>query len=220
MVECLKAGVAFEELPPDHPGRLYSELWSFLAVEKGLIIAHSSQILIPASARKLILDLLHTSHQGRDRTLCRAKQLYLWRAMPLDTKVDPMVRSLAEEKRDKVNLTQKWQYDERARDLEPLGIGVKVRVQDASTHLWDRLGTINGICDGHGGRSYEISSQGRILLRNRRMLKPYHTIEGEDSNSSCSTKLQLSKGFGCDRPKRNCRSPIRYPDLESKRRGM
>ncbi|TRY78907.1 hypothetical protein TCAL_15361 [Tigriopus californicus] len=87
------------------------------------------------------------------RSPCADDETVLPIATPLHTKVDPTVCSLAEEKTDKVNLKQKWQYDERARDFEPLGIGVKVRVQDASTHLWDRLGTAHGIRDGHGGRS-------------------------------------------------------------------
>eukprot|EP00094_Tigriopus_californicus_P014210 TCALIF_13765-PA protein Name:"Protein of unknown function" AED:0.15 eAED:0.17 QI:0/0/0/0.87/0.28/0.25/8/0/966 len=259
MVECLKAGVAVGELPPIILEDYILNYGLFLLLKKA-----SSLLIAPEFLSQLqhaILDLLHTSHQGRDRTLRRARQLYLWRGMskdiqrlgrasvfmssmllirsvtttrnsldstcakydlfeygghcfivicdqysgwpllksygkrspcaddevqtmlgaftmfgfpdkittdatPLHTKVDPTVCSLAEEKTDKVNLKQKWQYDERARDFEPLGIGVKVRVQDASTHLWDRLGTAHGIRDGHGGRSYEISSQGRILLRN------------------------------------------------------
>ena len=365
VIEALKKHLRSTVLPPSHPGRAYRGLWPFMRVQNGLIVVHGSRVLVPQAARKRIIQQLHISHQGRDRTIARAKRLYFWNGManeisqtiatcnkcciykpgqqretlqthPLPKRpfqevsmdlfefggrvfmvtcdrysgwpvldyygkntpnagniIDSLMgtfttfgfpevitsdggrqytsrefedfckkyaiehkvssahhpsgnghaeravqamkelvkkhwenntinlrtlavailewrnmqredglspaqwltghvqkttlpalsnaykrvtedeRCVAEEGRKKEAEKRKQDFDRRSRDLPKMKIGDKVRIQDHQTHLWDRQGVVQGVRDGHAHRSYEVLSRGRILLRNRRMLRPF-----------------------------------------------
>ena len=82
----------------------------------------------------------------------------------------------------------KEHYDKTARELKPLLIGTKVCVQDPSSNLWDRIGTVIGI-GRH--RDYHVKApSGRVMWRNRRFLRQYHEAledyvdEGEDEEKA------------------------------------
>jgi len=78
-------------------------------------------------------------------------------------------------------------YDRSAKPLKPMSIGTRVRIQDTTTKLWDRVGEIVGV-GRH--RDYHIKMpSGRVLWRNRRFIRKYHDgLErendgGEDENN-------------------------------------
>jgi hypothetical protein len=63
-------------------------------------------------------------------------------------------------------------YNLRARDLKPLNIDQTVYIRDHINGQWNRTGKVMEMREN--GRSYIIESNGRQLLRNRRMLKPVY----------------------------------------------
>jgi len=84
-------------------------------------------------------------------------------------------RDMAEEiDSKKAKLTQKAEkyYNRSARDLRPLKIGIKVRIQNMVTKRWDRVGEIVAIGKN---RDYNIKMpSGRIWWRNRKFLRMFH----------------------------------------------
>ena len=61
-------------------------------------------------------------------------------------------------------------YDQHAHPLRPLTMGESVRVQNAGTKLWDRVGIVIGI-GRH--RDYRVkTSSGAVMWRNRRFIRP------------------------------------------------
>ncbi|XP_068213280.1 uncharacterized protein [Palaemon carinicauda] len=64
----------------------------------------------------------------------------------------------------------KTQYDQHAHSLPKLSVGQQVRIQDPTSHRWDKV----GIVMGHGkSRDYQIRlPSGRVWWRNRRFLRP------------------------------------------------
>ena len=67
-------------------------------------------------------------------------------------------------------------YNQHARPLPRLSVGQQVRIQDATSHRWDKVGVIMGI---GRSRDYEIRlPSGRVWWRNRRFLRPvYHVSD-------------------------------------------
>ncbi|XP_068225977.1 uncharacterized protein [Palaemon carinicauda] len=64
----------------------------------------------------------------------------------------------------------KLNYDAHARPLPRLNVGQHVRLQDPTSHRWDKIGIIMG---GTRSREYEIRlPSGGVLRRNRRFLYP------------------------------------------------
>ncbi|XP_064100673.1 uncharacterized protein LOC135211285 [Macrobrachium nipponense] len=63
----------------------------------------------------------------------------------------------------------KTKYDKHAHPLPPLSVGQQVRIQDPTSHRWDKVGTVMG----HGrSRDYQIRlPSGRVWWRNRRFLR-------------------------------------------------
>ncbi|XP_068225983.1 uncharacterized protein [Palaemon carinicauda] len=64
----------------------------------------------------------------------------------------------------------KTQYDQHAHSLPKLSVGQQVRIQDPTSHRWDKV----GIVMGHGkSRDYQIRlPSGRVWWRHRRFLRP------------------------------------------------
>ncbi|KAG0725211.1 Transposon Tf2-6 polyprotein [Chionoecetes opilio] len=67
----------------------------------------------------------------------------------------------------------KAQYDQHARPLPRLCVGQTVRVQDPTSHRWDKVGVVMG-CGTT--RDFEVRlPSGRVWWRNRRFLRPVPT---------------------------------------------
>ena len=67
-------------------------------------------------------------------------------------------------------------YDQHARPLPKLSVGQRVRIQDTTSHRWDKVGVVMGI-----GRSRDYSVRlpsGRVWWRNRRFLRPVPSPSG------------------------------------------
>ena len=81
--------------------------------------------------------------------------------------------TLAMEARDRqaaLETGSKAYYDQHAHPLRPLTMGESVRVQNAGTKLWDRVGIVIGI-GRH--RDYRVkTSSGAVMWRNRRFIRP------------------------------------------------
>lgn len=63
-------------------------------------------------------------------------------------------------------------YNDRARPLHTIEVGTKVRIQDHSSKLWNRIGVVV-----HRGkhRDYKVRlPSGSVIRRNRRFLRPIH----------------------------------------------
>lgn len=63
----------------------FKALFDTLRVEDGILLSGDC-LLIPRPARPRVLDLLHASHSGMNKTLTLAKQLYVWPGLPNDVK--------------------------------------------------------------------------------------------------------------------------------------
>ena len=69
------------------------------------------------------------------------------------------------------------QYDSHARPLTQLTIGQYVRIQDPTSHRWDKVGIVMG-CGRH--RDYEVRlPSGRVWWRNCRYLRPVPLPSGD-----------------------------------------
>ena len=78
----------------------------------------------------------------------------------------------ADARGSKISEKAREHYDKSAKELQPLKVGTKVRVQDAASKLWDKVGEIVGV-GRH--RDYHIKvPSGRVLWRNRRFIRRYH----------------------------------------------
>jgi len=78
----------------------------------------------------------------------------------------------ADEKHISIHEKAHQHYDRSSRDLRPLRVGTKVRVQDHSTKKWQHVGIIVGIGEN---RDYRIKlPSGRTWWRNRKFLREFH----------------------------------------------
>jgi len=84
-------------------------------------------------------------------------------------------------------------YDKTAHDLKPLDIGTKVRVQDAVTKRWDKVGIIMDVGER---RNYRVvMKSGRVYWRNRRFLRVFHG--GIENDEDHEMKIE-PKGVGME----------------------
>ena len=79
--QAITMGTHPNDLPPDHPGRAYKADWHLLGTH-GNLVTMGDRILIPKTARKDVLRLVHKAHLGQKRTVALASNLYFWRGMP------------------------------------------------------------------------------------------------------------------------------------------
>ena len=82
---------------------------------------------------------------------------------------DPIDMKDAQKAREKKQTASKKSFDNSAKDLEPLQVGMKVRMQNPISKRWNRNGVIESI--RQDGRSYYVLSGNTRYLRNRRYLK-------------------------------------------------
>lgn len=75
---------------PEHKSTLDMELREYwgvrdkLSVVDGLVLYGAERIVPPSSRRRQLLDELHSAHQGRERTLARARQCLYWPGITRD----------------------------------------------------------------------------------------------------------------------------------------
>ena len=75
------------ELPPWHAAKQYLAKWGDLSVVQGVLLCLDSvRIVVPRSMRKQVLQQLHESHSGIQRTRELARQLFYWPGMSRDVK--------------------------------------------------------------------------------------------------------------------------------------
>ena len=84
IIQALREGKLARNLPPEHPGKLYSDVWSQLSIADGLILRNDKQIVIPKTEQSKILDILHIPHCGEGKTKENARQLYFWKGINRD----------------------------------------------------------------------------------------------------------------------------------------
>jgi hypothetical protein len=78
--------VGWPEHQKDVP-KLLRPYWSYrdeLAVEDGVIVKGSQQVMIPRSMQPAILEAIHAGHQGRDKCRMRAKSSVFWNGITND----------------------------------------------------------------------------------------------------------------------------------------
>ena len=78
IMSALKTRKRHSDLPATHPARKYKSLWQDLSVDSGLIILSGTRIVVPAEYRPKILEHLHMSHAGIQRTRTFAQRHYYW----------------------------------------------------------------------------------------------------------------------------------------------
>ena len=98
-------------------------------------------------------------------------------ALPtLPRQMKPVDKSVVEEARADYYSKRKAYHDKQAMDLSLLRIGAHVLMQDQETKKWTREGVIKQVRES--GRQYQILSQGRLVERNRRHLRPNGDKQG------------------------------------------
>jgi hypothetical protein len=85
VVSAFQGKTCLKDLPPAHPAHAYASIWDDISMEHGLLV-YNDRIVIPAIARREILDLLHIPHNGIEKTRVAARQLYFWPNMNNEVK--------------------------------------------------------------------------------------------------------------------------------------
>ena len=111
---------------------------------------------------------------SKDTAVSPTEMLYGFQtrgALPtLPRQMKPVDKSVVEEARADYYSKRKTYHDKQAMDLSLLRIGAHVLMQDQETKKWTREGVIKQVRES--GRQYQILSQGRLVERNRRHLRP------------------------------------------------
>jgi len=109
-------------------------------------------------------------------------------------------------------------YNSTARDLKPLRVGDKVRVQDHATKRWDKIGDIVGVGEN---RDYRIKlPSGRTWWRNRRFLRRYNgeiedagddtLADNEDDDEPTTTAKPTNENVQLRRSARESKKTVRF----------
>ena len=77
------SGSDIRDSPPNHPARLFKNLWLDLSVEEQLLV-WKGRIIIPNNYKKEIMTSLHKSHLGFKKCYGMAQKLYYWPTMKHD----------------------------------------------------------------------------------------------------------------------------------------
>ena len=90
VVDSIRAGIKFEDLAKDHPGREYKQIWNNMSIiEKDtsqLLTKDGYIIVVPRESRRYCLDQLHIPHLGYKNTYQTARDIYFWPNMYSDIK--------------------------------------------------------------------------------------------------------------------------------------
>ena len=100
----------------------------------------------------------------------------------------------AHDRQVEIDAATKAKYDESARQLPALHIGTKVRIHDHATKLWSHTGEIVRVGSKSGRpRSYQVKfTNGSLLWRNRRHLRPVRDASGEERRNGATTPTQTT----------------------------
>ena len=95
IISLLKQGKNPNQLPDNHPAKLFKEQWPHLHFDPhcDLLLFHS-RIVIPEAARPDILKNLHLQHLGKNYTRETARSLYFWPGM--NNSIDQMIEKCSE----------------------------------------------------------------------------------------------------------------------------
>ena len=78
----IKDRLEASELKAKHLAAQHEKIWSWLLLHKEagkhLILLDSAKILVPARARRKLLELVHRADQGYTKSYRTAAQLYYW----------------------------------------------------------------------------------------------------------------------------------------------
>lgn len=101
----------------------------------------------------------------------------------------------ARDRQAAIDATAKGYYDARSHPLRPLKTGQLVRIQDAGTKLWDRVGTVVGV---GRNRDYRVKTgSGAVMWRNRRFIRPQRPAADAPSSNS---PLSLTRNLPSNQP--------------------
>ena len=79
LLQAILSDVKCKHLDPEHIAHKYSAEWKNLSVSvQNLVVLNNERIVIPATYRAELLELLHTAHCGIEKSKWKANQLYWW----------------------------------------------------------------------------------------------------------------------------------------------
>ena len=109
------------------------------------------------------------------------------------------------QRREQYMASQEGSPSPGARELRPLTVGCKVRVQDPITKVWDRSGLV---VEFRGHRQYliRLDGSGRVSLRNRKHLKVCST-------PPTVSETPIQREVSQPRPKRHVKQPARFNEF-------
>ena len=86
--------IPFSDMSDTDPKKKFSSIWNEVSMDKSGMLLYGDRIIVPASYRQKILDLLHLPHAGISRTREQAKRYYYWPGMNED--IQNLVRNCEE----------------------------------------------------------------------------------------------------------------------------
>ena len=90
VIHALRTGVTKEMVlkTTENPCREYAGVWERLGVlderEDSLLTLDVSRIVVPASQRSQIMDMIHLAHQGQTKSYTACRSRYYWQNMKED----------------------------------------------------------------------------------------------------------------------------------------
>ena len=87
VIKALKDNKKIINLASNHPARVYSSIWENISLDDSGLLLYNNRIIVPRAERRGLLDKLHMSHSGIERTRDLAKCLYYWPGITNDIKM-------------------------------------------------------------------------------------------------------------------------------------
>ena len=84
----LKARKDPKNLPRDHPAQAAAVVWLTCSLEPDMpsLVLYMGHVWVPETAKAKVLQKVHLSHVGENKTLALARGLYFWPGMVKDIK--------------------------------------------------------------------------------------------------------------------------------------
>ena len=119
IISALKERKKIKDLPKDHPGHLFKTVWSELEVENGFVVLNNNRICVPKSMQKEILERIHLSHAGLNKSRRLAATYWYWPLM--QSQLKNMVESCSKcQTFQQSNPTQKIQPEDSHATAYPM----------------------------------------------------------------------------------------------------
>ncbi len=77
LIEIFLSKKPLSSLPQTHPAKQFQGYWNDISLHENLLL-YQDRIIVPRSARKEILNLMHSSHDGIVTMRQLAKAFYFW----------------------------------------------------------------------------------------------------------------------------------------------